>query len=81
MVNLLMTFLLVDFEEEHHGNFFNIAINTSSHYLDNIYTVLLNASFLILECYVREHYGGFTRWEADITPFVRIWKNEIELEW
>lgn len=32
------------------------------------------------EC-VREHHGGFTRWETDITPFVRIGKkNLIELE-
>lgn len=31
--------------------------------------------------FVREHHGGFTRWETDITPFVRIGKkNEIQLE-
>lgn len=30
---------------------------------------------------VREHHGGFTRWETDVTPFVRPGKkNEIELE-
>lgn len=30
---------------------------------------------------VREHHGGFTRWETDVTPFVRSGKkNEIELE-
>lgn len=31
--------------------------------------------------FVREHHGGFTRWETDITPHVRIGKsNQIELE-
>lgn len=31
--------------------------------------------------FVREHHGGFTRWETDITPWVRIGKkNEIHLE-
>ncbi|WP_448776965.1 glycoside hydrolase family 2 TIM barrel-domain containing protein [Bacteroides congonensis] len=31
--------------------------------------------------FVREHHGGFTRWETDITSFVRIGKkNEIGLE-
>ena len=31
--------------------------------------------------FVREHHGGFTRWETDITPFVRPGKkNEIRLE-
>lgn len=31
--------------------------------------------------FVREHHGGFTRWEADITPYVKPGKkNEIELE-
>lgn len=30
---------------------------------------------------VREHHGGFTRWETDVTDFVRPGKkNEIELE-
>ena len=30
--------------------------------------------------FVREHHGGFTRWETDITSFVRIGKkNEIQL--
>ena len=30
---------------------------------------------------VREHFGGFTRWETDITSYVKIGKkNEIELE-
>lgn len=30
---------------------------------------------------VREHHGGFTRWETDITPYVRPGKkNEIQLE-
>ncbi len=31
--------------------------------------------------FVREHHGGFTRWETDITPLVRTGKkNEIQLE-
>ncbi|MDR0756250.1 MAG: beta-galactosidase, partial [Tannerella sp.] len=31
--------------------------------------------------YVREHHGGFTRWETDVTPFVKPGKkNRIELE-
>ncbi len=31
--------------------------------------------------FVREHHGGFTRWETDVTPFVRPGKkNEIRLE-
>lgn len=31
--------------------------------------------------FVREHHGGFTRWETDITSLVRIGKkNEIQLE-
>lgn len=31
--------------------------------------------------YVREHFGGFTRWEADITNNIKIGKkNEIKLE-
>lgn len=31
--------------------------------------------------FVREHHGGFTRWETDITPLVRSGKkNEIQLE-
>ncbi|MDL2255288.1 beta-galactosidase [Parabacteroides sp. OttesenSCG-928-G06] len=31
--------------------------------------------------FVREHHGGFTRWEADVTSFVKPGKkNEIELE-
>lgn len=31
--------------------------------------------------FVREHHGGFTRWETDITSFVRVGKkNEIQLE-
>ena len=31
--------------------------------------------------FIREHHGGFTRWETDITSFVRIGKkNRIELE-
>ena len=31
--------------------------------------------------FIREHHGGFTRWETDITSFVSIGKkNKIELE-
>ena len=31
--------------------------------------------------FVREHYGGFTRWETDITDFVKTGKkNDIQLE-
>ena len=31
--------------------------------------------------YVREHFGGFSRWEADITSLVKPGKkNEIKLE-
>lgn len=31
--------------------------------------------------YVRDHNGGFTRWEADVTSFVKVGKqNEIKLE-
>lgn len=30
--------------------------------------------------FVREHFGGFTRWETDVTDFVRKGKNEILLE-
>jgi len=31
--------------------------------------------------FVREHYGGFTRWETDVTDFVRAGRrNEIQVE-
>lgn len=31
--------------------------------------------------FIREHHGGFTRWETDVTPYVRPGKkNEIQLE-
>lgn len=31
--------------------------------------------------FVREHHGGFTRWETDVTEFIRTGKqNEIQLE-
>mgnify|MGYP001344392234 CR=1 FL=1 len=31
--------------------------------------------------FIREHYGGFTRWETDITDFVKVGeKNEIQVE-
>lgn len=39
------------------------------------------ARLLINGTVVREHHGGFTRWETDITPFVKFErKNEIQLE-
>lgn len=31
--------------------------------------------------FVREHHGGFTRWETDVTPYIKLGKkNEIQLE-
>lgn len=45
---------------------------------DGVYSyarLFVNGSF------VREHHGGFTRWESDITPFIKTGKkNEIKLE-
>ena len=45
---------------------------------DGVYS---HAKLYINGKYVREHHGGFTRWETDITEFVRPGKtNEILLE-
>lgn len=45
---------------------------------DGVYS---HARLLVNGTFVREHRGGFTRWETDVTPFVRPGKqNEIQLE-
>ena len=45
---------------------------------DGVYS---HAKLYVNGKYVREHHGGFTRWETDITEFVRPGKtNEILLE-
>lgn len=45
---------------------------------DGVYS---QARLLVNGQFVREHHGGFTRWETDITSFVKPGKkNEIELE-
>ena len=45
---------------------------------DGVYS---HAKLFVNGQYVREHHGGFTRWETDVTPFVRPGKsNEIQLE-
>ena len=45
---------------------------------DGVYS---HASLFVNGTFVREHHGGFTRWETDVTPFVRPGKkNEIRLE-
>ena len=45
---------------------------------DGVYSY---ARLFVNDTFVREHHGGFTRWETDITPFVRPGKkNEIRLE-
>lgn len=45
---------------------------------DGVYS---HASLTVNGKKVREHFGGFTRWETDITSYVKIGKkNEIELE-
>lgn len=45
---------------------------------DGVYS---HARLFVNGTFVREHHGGFTRWETDITPFVRLGKkNEICLE-
>ena len=45
---------------------------------DGVYS---HARLFVNGTFVREHHGGFTRWETDITPFVRPGKkNEIRLE-
>ena len=45
---------------------------------DGVYSY---ARLFVNDTFVREHHGGFTRWETDVTPFVRpVKKNEIRLE-
>lgn len=45
---------------------------------DGVYSY---ARLFVNGTFVREHHGGFTRWDTDITPFVRPGKkNEIRLE-
>ena len=45
---------------------------------DGVYS---HARLFVNGTFVREHHGGFTRWETDVTPFVRPGKkNEIRLE-
>ena len=45
---------------------------------DGVYSY---ARLFVNGTFVREHHGGFTRWETDVTPFVRPGKkNEIRLE-
>lgn len=45
---------------------------------DGVYS---HARLFVNGTFVREHHGGFTRWETDVTPFVRPnKKNEIRLE-
>ena len=45
---------------------------------DGVYS---HARLFVNGTFVREHHGGFTRWDTDVTPFVRPGKkNEIRLE-
>ena len=45
---------------------------------DGVYSY---ARLFVNGTFVREHHGGFTRWDTDVTPFVRPGKkNEIRLE-
>lgn len=45
---------------------------------DGVYSY---ARLFVNGTFVREHHGGFTRWETDVTPFIRPGKkNEIRLE-
>ena len=45
---------------------------------DGVYS---QARLIINGKFVREHHGGFTRWETDVTGFVKTGsKNEIQLE-
>lgn len=45
---------------------------------DGVYS---HARLFVNGTFVREHHDGFTRWETDVTPFVRPGKkNEIRLE-
>ena len=45
---------------------------------DGVYSY---ARLFVNDTFVREHHGGFTRWDTDVPPFVRPGKkNEIRLE-
>ena len=45
---------------------------------DGVYSY---ARLFVNDTFVREHHGGFTRWDTDVTPFVRPGKkNEIRLK-
>ena len=45
---------------------------------DGVYSY---ARLFVNGTFVREHHGGFTRWETDVTPFIRVGKkNEVQLE-
>lgn len=44
---------------------------------DGVYS---HARLSVNGCFVREHHGGFTRWETDITDYVRQGDNELLLE-
>ena len=45
---------------------------------DGVYSY---ARLFVNDTFVREHHGGVTRWDTDVTPFVRPGKkNEIRLE-
>lgn len=45
---------------------------------DGVYSF---ARLFVNGTFVREHHGGFTRWETDITPYIKAGKkNEIKLE-
>lgn len=45
---------------------------------DGVYS---HAKLTVNGSFIREHHGGFTRWESDITPFVKAGrKNELTLE-
>lgn len=39
---------------------------------DGVYN---NARLWVNDHFVREHFGGFTRWEADITQFIKVGEN------
>ena len=40
---------------------------------DGVYS---HARLFVNGTFVREHHGGFTRWETDVTPFVRTRKEK-----
>lgn len=44
---------------------------------DGVYS---HARLSVNGCFVREHHGGFTRWETDITDYVTKGDNELLLE-